>query len=181
MTSIFFWQNSVSFCPASFCTPRPNLPVITGISWFPTFTFQFLMMKRTFFFLLLVIKVVVSLHRTSQLQLLWHQWLECRLGLLWCWIVYLGNKMRSFCHFWDCTQVLHFRLIVYNEGYSISSKGFLPTVVLVWCKSNWGWWCKNFDSWCKYNCCYCKSSWGSKPQFGAIRHKINFESLLFLY
>ena len=21
------WQNSVSLCPASFCTPRPNLPV----------------------------------------------------------------------------------------------------------------------------------------------------------
>ena len=28
MTSAFFWQNSVSLCPASFCTPRPNLPVI---------------------------------------------------------------------------------------------------------------------------------------------------------
>ena len=25
MTSAFSWQNSVSFCPASFCTPRPNL------------------------------------------------------------------------------------------------------------------------------------------------------------
>ena len=27
MTSVFSWQNSISFCPASFCTPRPNLPV----------------------------------------------------------------------------------------------------------------------------------------------------------
>ena len=27
MTSAFFWQNSISLCPASFCTPRPNLPV----------------------------------------------------------------------------------------------------------------------------------------------------------
>ena len=27
MTSVFTWQNSVSLCPASFCTPRPNLPV----------------------------------------------------------------------------------------------------------------------------------------------------------
>ena len=25
MTSTFSWQNSVSLCPASFCTPRPNL------------------------------------------------------------------------------------------------------------------------------------------------------------
>ena len=28
MTSAFFWQNSVSFLPASLCTPRPNLPVL---------------------------------------------------------------------------------------------------------------------------------------------------------
>ena len=27
MTSVFSWQNSVSLCPALFCTPRPNLPV----------------------------------------------------------------------------------------------------------------------------------------------------------
>ena len=31
-------------------TPRPNLPVIPGISWLPTFAFQYLMMKRTSFF-----------------------------------------------------------------------------------------------------------------------------------
>ena len=27
MTSAFPWQNSLSLCPASFCIPRPNLPV----------------------------------------------------------------------------------------------------------------------------------------------------------
>ena len=32
MTNVFSWQNSVSFCPASFCTRKPNLPVIPGIS-----------------------------------------------------------------------------------------------------------------------------------------------------
>ena len=34
MTSVFSWQNSISFCPASFCTPRPNLEnivVATGL------------------------------------------------------------------------------------------------------------------------------------------------------
>ena len=25
MTSVFSWQNSISLCPTSFCTPRPNL------------------------------------------------------------------------------------------------------------------------------------------------------------
>ena len=34
------WQDSISLCPASFCTPRPNLPVTPGISWLPTFAFQ---------------------------------------------------------------------------------------------------------------------------------------------
>ena len=44
------WQNSVSLCPASFCTTRPNLPVTSGITWLPTFAFQSLMMKRESFF-----------------------------------------------------------------------------------------------------------------------------------
>ena len=50
MTSGFSWQNSISLCPASFCTPRPNLPVHAGISWLPTFAFQSPMMKRHLFF-----------------------------------------------------------------------------------------------------------------------------------
>ena len=33
MNCVFSWQNSVSFCPASFYIPRPNLPVTPGISW----------------------------------------------------------------------------------------------------------------------------------------------------
>ena len=36
VTSGFSWQNSISLCPASFCTPGPNLPVTAGISWLPT-------------------------------------------------------------------------------------------------------------------------------------------------
>ena len=32
MTSAFSWQNSISLCPASFHTPRPNLPVTPGVS-----------------------------------------------------------------------------------------------------------------------------------------------------
>ena len=30
ITNVFFWQNSVSLCPASFCTTRSNLFVILG-------------------------------------------------------------------------------------------------------------------------------------------------------
>ena len=61
-------------------------------------------------FLMLVLEGLIGLHSTVQLQLPWHYWLGHRLGLLWYWMVGLGNKQRSFCHFWDCTQVLHFKL-----------------------------------------------------------------------
>ena len=40
MTGSFSWQSSISLYPASFCTPRPNLPVTPGISWLPTFAFS---------------------------------------------------------------------------------------------------------------------------------------------
>ena len=84
-TSALSWQNSVSLCPALFCIPGPNLPVTPGIFCFPTFALQFPMMKRTsffFFFLVLVLEGLVGLHRTIQLQFLWHSWLGHRLGLL---------------------------------------------------------------------------------------------------
>ena len=35
MMSVFSWQNSISLCPASFYTPRPNLPVTLGVSQLP--------------------------------------------------------------------------------------------------------------------------------------------------
>ena len=53
-------------------------------------------------FWVLVLKGLVGLHRTVQLRLLQHYWLGHRLGLLWYWMVCLGNKQRSFCRFWDC-------------------------------------------------------------------------------
>ena len=49
LTSAFSWQNSVSLWPASFWTPRLNLPITPGISWLPTFAFQSPLLKRTFF------------------------------------------------------------------------------------------------------------------------------------
>ena len=83
MMNAFSWQNSVSLCPASFCTPRPNFPVTPGISWLPTFAFQSPMMKRTsffFFFLVSVLEGLVGLQRTSQLQLLQDKCLGHRLS-----------------------------------------------------------------------------------------------------
>ena len=81
----------------------------------------------------LVLDCLIGLQRTIQLQ---HYCLGHKLGLLWYWMVCLGNKQRSSCRFWDCIQVLHVGLVDY-DGYSISSKGFLPLVVdimVIWVK-----------------------------------------------
>ena len=63
-------------------------------------------------FLVLVIEDVVDLHRTSWLQLLWHQWLEYRLVLLWCWMVCLGNELRSFFFFFFWYLNSHLNTVV---------------------------------------------------------------------
>ena len=110
MTSAFSCQISISLRPASFHIPRPILPVTPGVSWLPTFAFQSPIMKRTFFWGVLVLKGLVGLHRTIQLQFLQRYSLRDRLGLPWYWMVCLGNEQRSFCHFWYCIQVLHFGL-----------------------------------------------------------------------
>ena len=68
MTSAFSWQNSISLCPASFCTPRPNLPVTPGVSWLPTFVFPSPIMKRTSVWGVSSNRSL-GLHRTVQLQL----------------------------------------------------------------------------------------------------------------
>ena len=72
-------------------------------------------------FLVLVLEGLVGLQRTSQLQLLRHQWLVNRLGLLWGWMVRFGNKLRLFYRFWDCTQVLHLTLLLFMRA-----RPFLP-------------------------------------------------------
>ena len=93
MTSAFSWQNSISLCPASFRIPKPKLPVTLVVSWLPTFAFQSPITKRTFF-CVLVLKGLPAL-RTIQLQLLQCYLLRHRLGLLWYWMVCLGNEQRS--------------------------------------------------------------------------------------
>ena len=108
-TRVFSWQNSVSLCPASFCTtPKARLPCYSPvISWLLLLHFNPLWWKGHLF-LVLVLEGLVGLHRTIQLQLLQRYWLELRLGLLWYWMGCLGDEQRSFCHFWDYIQVLHF-------------------------------------------------------------------------
>ena len=67
MTSVFSWQNFISLWPASFCTPRQNLAVPPGISWLPTFAFQYHIMKRISFWYASS-RRSVGLHRSVQLS-----------------------------------------------------------------------------------------------------------------
>ena len=130
------WQNSVSLCPASFCIPGPNLPITPGLSWLPTFAFQSPIMKRTSFWVL-VLEGHVGLHRTIHLQLLQHYCSGDRLGLLRNWMVCLGNEQRSSVAFEIASKYCILGSFVYYDGYSISSKGVLPTVVdimVIWVK-----------------------------------------------
>ena len=63
-------------------------------------------------FLVLVLEGLVGLHGTIQPQLLQHLWLGHSLDFCDTEWFALRDKQRSFCHFWDCTQVLHFRLLL---------------------------------------------------------------------
>ena len=115
MTSAFSWQNSVNFCPTSFCSPRPNLPDIPGISWLPTAAFQSLMMNRTSF-------LGISSRRSSRSSKNWSTSASSTSVVgAWTWIIVMlnglpWNELRSFCHFWGCTQVLYFRLFCWLWG-----------------------------------------------------------------
>ena len=75
MTNEFSWQNSISLCPASFCTPRPNLPLglsipnisnairATYLSWLLIRVLVFHFLSFFFFFLFFL---VLYLHLGSE-------------------------------------------------------------------------------------------------------------------
>ena len=93
MTSAFSSQNSISFCSASFCTPRPNLPELFNFSFFSI---------------------------TGQgIDLDYHdiEWFAFETNRDHPVIFEVASK--------DCIS----DSFVHSDGYSISSKGFLPTVV----------------------------------------------------
>ena len=78
---------------------------------------------------MLVLEGHVGHHRTIQLQLLWHYWLG--IDLDYCDTEWFALEMNR-----DCPVVFEIApdncisgSFVDYEGYSISSKGFLPTVV----------------------------------------------------
>ena len=92
--------------------------------------------EKGIFFGVLILKYLVGLLRTIQLQFFQHYWSGHSLGLPWYWMVCLVSKqiILSFLRLYPSRT---FQTLVDDDGYSISSKGFLPTVVdimVIWVK-----------------------------------------------
>ena len=78
---------------------------------------------------MLVLKDLVGLHRTVQLQLIQHYWWG--IGLDYCdieWFALETNRDYS-VGFEIASKYCISDSFVDHDGYSISSKGFLPTVI----------------------------------------------------
>ena len=126
MTSTFSWQNSVNLCPASFCSPRPNLPVTPGISWLLLDSNPWWWIEHLFW--VLVLGGLLGLHRTDKRQLLHH---PRGIDLDYCdveWLALETNQDHSGIFEVAPKYCISDSLADY-KGYSISSMGFLPTIV----------------------------------------------------
>ena len=128
MTSAFSWQNSVSLALLH--------SVLQGqICLWLQVSLDFLLLHSSplkwkgCLFWVLVLRGLVSLHRTVQLQLLQHYWSGHNFGLLWYWMVYLEMNRDHSVIFEIAPKYCISDSFVNYEGYSISSKGFLSTLV----------------------------------------------------
>ena len=85
--------------------------------------------EKDIFFWVLILEGLVVLHRTVKLQLLQHYWSGHRLVLLWYSVVHLEMNRDHSVIFEIVPKYCISDSFVDPDGYSISSKGFLPTVV----------------------------------------------------
>ena len=129
MTSAFFWQNSVSLCPASFCTPRPN-PCYSRCFLTLYFCIPVPYNEKDIFFgcqFQKILQVFIELFNFSFFSITGgaQTWITLILnGLPWkqTEIMLLFLRLHPSTAFWT--------LFVYCDGYSISSKGFLIRLVM---------------------------------------------------
>ena len=138
MTSIFSWQNSLRFCPASVCTPRPNLLVILVLLDFLLLLSSPLWWKEhLFFFLVLVLEVLVYLHRHFSFSFFGISGFDIDLDCYdFEWFAVETNQDHSII-FEIAPKYCILDSFVDYESYSISSMGFLSIVVdtmVIWIK-----------------------------------------------
>ena len=87
------------------------------------------MMKRTSVFCMLVLKGLVGFHRTIQLQLLQHCWSGIHLNYRDTESFALEMNRDHSVGFEIASKNCILDCFVDHDGYSIYSKGFLPTVI----------------------------------------------------
>ena len=129
MTSVFSWKNSVSLCPASFCTPRPNLSwsysryLLTSYFCFPV---PYNEENISFGCQFQILQVFIELFNFSFSSITGQG-----IDLDYCdieWLALEMNRDDSVIFEIASTYCISDSFVDY-EGYSILSKGFLPTVV----------------------------------------------------
>ena len=134
MTKASSWQNSISLCPASFCTPKRNLPVTSGGSRLPTFAFQSPMMKRTFFFLGGGVSSRRSCRSSQNCSTSASSTLVDYCEIKW----FAVERNRDYSVIFEIAPKYYISdSFVSYEGYSTYSREFLPTIVdimVIWIK-----------------------------------------------
>ena len=128
MTSAFFWQNSYQPLSCFILYSKAKFACYSRCFWTSYFCIPGPYYEKDIF-LVVSSRRAVSLHRTVQLQLLQHYWLGIDLDC--CYIKWLVLEMNR-DHSVICQIASKYRIsdsFVGYDGYSISSKGFLPTVV----------------------------------------------------
>ena len=136
MTSMFSWTKLFAFALPHFILQSQTCLLFWVSLEFLLLHFNPLWWKRHLF-LVLVLEDLVGLRRTSQLQLLQHWWLG--IDLDYCDVEWFALETN-----WDHSVIFEIApkycildSFVDYVGYSIASKGFLPTVVdimIIWIK-----------------------------------------------
>ena len=129
MTSALSWQNSISLCPASFRIPRPNLPVTPGVFLTSYFCIPVLYNEKDIFFLGVSSKR--SCRSSQNCSTSSSSVFDWGIGLDCCdieWFALETNRDHSVVYEIASKYCIS-DSFVDHDGYSISSKGFLPTVV----------------------------------------------------
>ena len=129
MTSQFSWQNSVSLCPDSFCAPRPNFACYSRCFLTCYFCIPVPYNEKDIYFFTFILEGLLGFHRTIQFQLLQGYWLGIDLDYHDIeWFALEMNRDHSVI-FEIASKYSISESSVDSDGYSISSKGFLPTIV----------------------------------------------------
>ena len=129
-------KTCVSLCPASFCT-LGQICLLLKVSLEMLLLHSSPLSLKGHLFWMLVLEVLVGLHTTIQLQLLQHYSLGTYLD--YCDIEWFALEMNRYhsVAFEIPSKYCFLDSFVDYDGYSIFSKGFLPTVVdimVIWVK-----------------------------------------------